>query len=132
MATLSNLRARIIREWRIETAAECMLVDCLVLSYYNMLRAQRWSNDLAFIFEHELFGLDSPRQHFGWKRELADGLTAEEHVARMREQLLPLIQRANSMFIKNLKALRELRHGAAPTIAVGQVNVADRQVTVAR
>jgi hypothetical protein len=131
-ATLLALRQTIIQEWNIETAAECMLVDCTILSYHNALRAERWSNDLAFLIEHELFGIDAPRQHFAWKRVLADGLTAEEHVARMREQLMPLIDRANRMLIRNLKAIRELRHGPAPTIAVGQVNVANRRVNVTR
>jgi hypothetical protein len=34
------------------------------------------------------------------------GLAVEEHLKRIREQLLPLLDRANKMMIRNLKAVR--------------------------
>jgi hypothetical protein len=100
-----------------------------------MLRAQRWSNDMAFLIEHELFGLDSPSLYYRWKQELADRLTVEAHLTRIREQVLPLVDRANRMLLRNMKAIRELSQSPVPAVSVGtavQVNVGDRQVNVAR
>lgn len=60
-----------------------------------------------------------------------EGLVVEHLLERMREQLLPLLDRCNRMFIRNLRALQELRRGPAPVVAIGkaeQVNVAQQQV----
>jgi len=39
---------------------------------------------------------------------------------------MPLLDRANRMFIRNLKAIKELRQGLVPAIAIGRAE----QVTV--
>ena len=51
------------------------------------------------------------------------------------EQLQPLSDRANRMFIRNLKAIKELRQGLVPAIAIGRaehVTVTNRQKGRAR
>ena len=61
----------------------------------------------------------------------AEGFEVETHVKRLGEQLLPLLDRANRMMLRNLKVLHERRRPPAPTVTVGQagqVNVAKRQV----
>jgi len=42
MATILSLRQRFIAEWGITTAAETMLVDQALVSYYHTLRVQGW------------------------------------------------------------------------------------------
>ena len=45
---------------------------------------------------------------------------------RLGEQLLALLDRTNRMMIRNLKAIKELRQGLVPAIAIAQAG----QVTV--
>jgi hypothetical protein len=59
MATILALRQRLIAESAITTAAETMLVDLAVLSYYQTLRVQGWIEDSALRIEHEFFGDDA-------------------------------------------------------------------------
>jgi hypothetical protein len=57
----------------------------------------------------------------------------EDRLKRLGEQLLPLLDRANKMMVRNLKAIKELRQGPTPALAIGraeQVNVAERQANV--
>ena len=119
LATLLSLRRRLIAEWGIATAAETMLVDLAILSYYRTVQAQRWMGDLALLIEHEFFGQDSPTPK--GQRRVGHGLAVEEQVRRLGEQLMPLSDRANRMFIRNLKAIKELRIGPNPSIASGRV-----------
>ena len=54
-----------------------------------------------------------------------------DHVRRLGEHLLRLLDRANRMFVRNLKAIKELRQGPVLAVAIGkaeQVNVASQQV----
>ena len=126
MATLLALRRRLIAEWGITTAAEMILVDLALLSYYQTLRAQRWIGDLALLIEHEFFGQDSPTAKAQKRFGRVDGLAVEDQVRRLAEHLMPLLDRANRMVIRNLKALKELRQGPVPAIAIGRAE----QVTV--
>jgi len=126
MATILALRQRLIAESAITTAAETMLVDLAVLSYYHTLRVQGWIGDLAVRIEHEFFGDDAftemARQ--GFRR--TDRFAVEERVRQLSEQLMPLFDRANRMMIRNLKAIKELRQGQVPAVAIGRAE----QVTV--
>ena len=135
MATLLALRQRLIAEWGITTAAEAMLVDLAVLNYYHAFRVQGWIGDLALHLEHQFFGQDAFATH-GQERGRPGGRRAgEELVRRLGEQLLPLSDRANRMVIRNLKAIKELRQGVGPAIAMGRaehVTVTNRQNRRAR
>jgi hypothetical protein len=129
MATIWGLRQGIVEDEGLESAAEMMLLDLAVLSYYNALRIQQWIGDLAIHVEHEWFGLGSPTANLGKRYGRVDGLKVEVAAKRFAEQLLPLLDRANRLVVRNLKAIRELRQPAA-TAAV-QVNVGAQQVNVA-
>src|SRR6266705_6115867 len=120
MATILALRQRLIAESAITTAAETMMVDLAVLSYYHTLRVQGWIGDLAVRIEHEFFGDDAftemARQ--GFRR--TDRFAVEERVRQLSEQLMPLFDRANRMMIRTLKAIKELRQGQVPAVAIGR------------
>ena len=113
MATLLSLRRRLVAEWGITTAAETMLVDLAILGYYHALRVQGWVGDLALLIEHEFFGQASPVRR-------GAGLEVEDQVRRLGEHLMPLLDRANRVLIRNLKAIKELRQGPNPAIAIGR------------
>src|SRR5713101_5619889 len=103
MATLLSLRQRLIAEWGITTAAEMMLLD------------------LALHIEHQFFGQDALAEN-GQRPGKRPGrrFSVEEDVRRLSEQLMPLSDRANRMLIRNLKAIKELRQGLVPAIAIGR------------
>jgi hypothetical protein len=135
MAILWQLRQTLMEEYAAETPTATMLIDLAVMSYYNALRVQGWIGDLALYIEHEFFCQDGPtaklRQKWGYQVE---GLVVEESLKRLAEQLMPLFERANRQLIRNLQALRTLRHGPPPAVAIGhagQVNLAQQQVNVA-
>ena len=132
MAVLWQLRRGLLNEGEDRSAADMMLADLSVLSYYNVLRIQGWIGNLALLLEHEVFGQESPtvkfRKHYG---SVVEGLQVEDYARQLSEQLLPLLDRANRMVLRNLKTLREFRQGPTPAVAIGkaeQVNVAHQQV----
>jgi hypothetical protein len=136
MATLWQLRQGLLEECGAQSPAMTMIVDVAVMAYANALRIQGWVGDLSLSIEHELFAEDSLRiklrQQYGPQ---FDGFTVEEALRRLREQLLPLFERANRQVLQNLQALQRPRPGSSPTVAIGragQVNVAQQQVNVQR
>ncbi len=133
MAVLLSLRRRLIDEEGATTAADLMMVDCAVLSYYHLLRVNGWIGDLATWLEAEFFRKESPtarfRKEYGGYGNV-DGLRLEDIAKQIVESLMPLLDRANRMMLRNLKSLRERRQVASPSVAIGlagQVNVATRQ-----
>jgi hypothetical protein len=119
IATLLSLRQRLIAEWGITTAAETMLVDLAVLHYYHTLRVQGWIGDLAMHIEHQFFGSGAfAAEHRDLPPETRRA--AETRVRRLTEQLMPLLDRANRMLIRNLTAIKELRQRMVPAIAIGR------------
>jgi hypothetical protein len=128
MATLLALRRQLIDDMGAHQAHERMLVDMAVVSYYHTLRIHGWIGDLAILTEHDFFG-ETPltatmeARHGRWG---AKALKVEERVERLSERLLPLLDRANRMMIRNLKAIEAMRPPPAPAVAIGsagQVNV---------
>jgi hypothetical protein len=135
MAVLLALRRRLIEEHDARTAAELMIIDSIVLSYYHLLRVNGWIGNLAIWLEHEFFdtqGLTAKlRDRHGYGAEAVRGLKAEDIVGQLVEKLMPLLDRSNRMLLRNLKALRALREAPAPSVSIGaagQVNVAAQQV----
>jgi hypothetical protein len=134
-AVLLRLRRRLIEEYGAETAAELLLVDSILLAYYQQMRITGWLGDLQGWLEREFFELGSltasaTRSGAGEVREVR-GLRVEAIVERIVERLAPLVDRSNRMLIRNLKALRALREGPVPSVSIGsagQVNVAAAQV----
>ncbi len=127
MATLGAMRQTIIAEWGITTVAEKMLLDLALLGYYNTLRVQGWIGDLALHIEHQFFGQDALAENGQRPGRRRGRFSVEEDVRWLSEQLMPLLDRSNRMFIRDLKAIKELRQGLVPAIAIGRAE----QVTVA-
>ncbi len=108
LTVLRPLRDRLIREYEIRTGAEFMLLDVLVLSYYQYIRAA------TSLHSYTAYG-----KSYNY-----------ETLVRYAQTYLA---RANELFLRNLEALRAMK--AAPfTIKIeqaGQVNVGEKQINVA-
>jgi hypothetical protein len=136
MATLWQLRQDLLEEYDAESPAMMMVIDAVIMSYYNLLKIQAWTGDLALSIEQELFGEESLRlklrQQYGAQ---FDGFAVEAHLQRLKEELLPLCERVNRQLLQNLQALQRSRPGSMPFLAIsraGQVNVAQQQVNLHR
>jgi hypothetical protein len=119
MATLWGLRQGLVAGSR-GTTAEAMLADLAIASYANTLKLQRWIGDLAIATEKELFGEDGPTPRFEERHGYVEGLVIEDQMRRLGEEILPLLDRANRMTIRTLKAFAELQRGPGPAVAIGQ------------
>jgi hypothetical protein len=134
MATIWHLRQQLLEEFDARTSAEAMMVDLAILGYYNAMRIQGWIGNLALLLEHEAFGRESPTAAFQRSNGRASGLVVEDHLRDMGEQMLPLLDRANRMMLRNLKAIKELRQRPMPAVAIhqaSQVNVGAQQINAA-
>ncbi len=134
MAVLITLRRAWIEEYQVTTAPELMLVDSAIIAFHNQLRTQRIIGNLHSTIEHEFFARDNPsvkvREKYG--DYAVRGYTVEDTAERLVEELQPLLDRANRMLIRNIKALRDLK-SANITVNVNapsQVNLAQQQVNV--
>ena len=122
------LRENLIEDLDIQSPAEFMLMDMAFIAYYNTLRAQRMLGDLATQIDRELFRGESPgvnrRDNYGLT---GDDFKVEAMLNRASDKLQALIDRANQMFIRNMKALQDFKKGNL-IIRTEQINIAQQQV----
>jgi hypothetical protein len=116
---LLDLRRRLIDEYG-DTPATTMLIDRAVSAYQDFIRVEGWIGNLAIMIENEFFGVKGPSANYQdrWGREgpTIRGLTVEQHLRRLREELLPLAELFGRVMREALAALEALR--AAPSQAV--------------
>jgi hypothetical protein len=100
--------------------AAVMLIDRAVAAYQDFIRIEGWIGNTALLIEHEFFGVQGPSAHFqdryGREGRTIRGLTVEQHIERLRDELLPLIERCGRAMRDALSSLEEL--GAEPSRAV--------------
>ena len=133
--TAHDLRQEWIRQYDLKTVPELMLLDQAMLAYLHMVRVSKQVADTLALTESEFFiadGLHVKIKKEGRLNNEFDGFVVEDAVEKLRERLMPLVERFNQMFLRNLRALRELK---ANPISINirradQVNVAHQQVNV--
>jgi len=141
-ATLLNMRQAWIKEYDIKTVPEFVLLDMAMVSYYHYLRINTEIGNLEGSIEWSYFILDAPtktttrkeanERTFETTEERESRARVEDLVDRLKEDLLPLMDRFNRMFIRNLKALRDLKRANIQLKIgqVGQLNIAEKQINV--
>jgi hypothetical protein len=109
------------REWAAINRAlrdNSMAVTRAMSRWYS--KPEGWIGNLAIHIEHEFFGVDRPsaslQDRYGREGRTIRGLTVEQHLARLRDGLIPLAERCGRVMREALGALEEL--GAAPSRAV--------------
>jgi hypothetical protein len=109
---LLDLRRRLIDEYGNRPAA-MMLVDGAVSAYQDFIRIAGWTGNLSIHIEHEFFGFSGPsanfRDRYGREGRAIRGLSVEEHLAHLREGLLPLAERCGRVMREAFAALEALR-----------------------
>lgn len=143
-ATLLNMRQAWIKEYDIKTVPEFVLLDMAMVSCYHYLRINTEIGDLEGSIEWSYFIQDAPtktttrkegnERTFYTTEKMENRARLEDLVDRLKENLLPLLDRFNRMFIRNQKALRDLkRTNIQLNIGqVGQLNIAEKQINVGK
>jgi hypothetical protein len=109
-AVVLGLREQWIKEYQLATVPEFMILDLAMTSYFHFLRLNEAVNNIMASIEWEYFALDAPpfvRDHRADEKD--NRLLAEQLAHRLQEVLEPTLDRYNRSFIRNLKALRDLR-----------------------
>ena len=85
-----------------------MLIDRAVSAYQDFIRVTGWIGNLSIQIEREFFGSDGPTAEF--QGRTIRGLIVEQHLAHLREGLLPLAERCGRAMRDALSALECLRN----------------------
>src|SRR5260370_23832466 len=97
-----------------------MLSERAVSAYQDFTRVTGWVGNLAIGIEHEFFGRDGPspqfRDRYGREGAPVPGLTVEQHLPHLREDLIPLSEHCRRVIRDALAALGTLL--AAPRQAL--------------
>jgi hypothetical protein len=97
-----------------------MLIDRAVSAYQDFIRVTGWVGNLAIQIEHEFFGRDGPsadfRDRYGREGPSIRGLSVEQHLAHLREGLLPLAERCGRVMREALAALEALCVGPSHAV----------------
>jgi DNA-binding winged helix-turn-helix (wHTH) protein len=112
-AVLLELQQQLIEDYG-DGAAARTLIDQVIAAYQDFIRLTGWIAHLSLTVEHELFGGDG-----GCTGRLADTVHANEtwidqpsanqHLIRLRECLLPLVERRGALMREMLAALEVFR-----------------------
>jgi len=112
---LLNLRRRLIDEYG-DTPVVMMLIDRAVAAYQDFIRVTGWTGNTALMIEAEFFGRDRPRAGLRDRPGEIRGLTVEEYIKRLGQDLIPLAERCGRVMREALAALETVR--AVPSSAV--------------
>ena len=109
---LLQFRRRLIEEYG-DGPAALMLIDRAVAAYQDFIKVEGWIGNLALQIEHEFFGTRGPSANFqdryGHTGGTIRGLTVEQHLARLRDELMPLAERCGRVMRDALASLEMLR-----------------------
>ena len=126
--TIVWMRKKMIEDMQIESAAEFMLMDGALMAHFNSIKLQRMFGDLVTQVERELFHDESMSVNLKKAGRLeVEGFKVEAMLNRASDKFMNLIDRANNMMIRNIKAIRDLKSGSL-SIRTDQVNIAQQQV----
>ena len=131
MAILLQLRLAWIEEYALTTVPEFLLLDFALISYFRFLRTNSIIGNLEWIAEAEFFGRENPKIY---NKNYYEGFIAEKHIDRMTQLLQPNLEKFNRMFLRNLKAIRDLKRSNAILNIEGvtQINIGEKQVNIGK
>lgn len=133
VAVLLQLRLGWIEEYELTTIPELIVLDFALLSYYHYLRVNDVIGNLEWVVNLEFFEQENPKVKYD-KHYSPKEFSSEEHVKKMTDALLPSLDRFNKMFLRNLKALRDLkRSNMVLNIGnVNQLNIGEKQINIGK
>lgn len=112
---LLAIRRALIEENNATSMLEYVLIDMSVVAAANAMRLQSIFGNTALLIEGEMFGQPTLRAKYDGRSEI-QGLTVDEHVAKLRDSILPLIERFHRLGRESIDALARARQ--APSASV--------------
>jgi hypothetical protein len=114
---LLAMRVNLIEDTKATSTADYMVIDMAVIAQANAIRVQRTINNMALLIEAEMFGQESlhrkwRREHGRW-HERIDGLVLEDYLVRLRDDMLPLVERFQRMAQRHIEVLTRKRNEPA-------------------
>ena len=110
--TVFELRREWIRQYDLKTVPELMLLDQAMLAYFHAVRMNKEAAKMLSLTEDALYSGEFPAARFAGPKPREDHYDQQdgaEHVRRLQGALIPLIERFNKMFLRNLRVMRELK-----------------------
>ena len=119
VVVLLDLRRQLIVEYG-NSPATMMLIDRAVAAYQDFIRIAGWTGNAALMVEHEFFGVDRPSANvldrYGRETREIRGVSVEEHINRLSQDLIPLAERCARTMREALAALEMLRSVPSPAV----------------
>ncbi len=109
---LLAIRRGLIEENHATSMVEYMLIDMTVVAFANAMRLQSIVGNTSLIIEGEMFGQPTLRAKWGQAvggRSEIQGLAIDEHVAKLRDSIIPLVERFHRMGRESVEALGRMR-----------------------
>jgi hypothetical protein len=117
---LLAIRRGFLEEIHSPSMADYVVIDMAVIAYANAMRVQSIVGNTALIIEGEMFGQPTLRAkwktEYGGRPEDIRGLAVEDYVVRLREMLLPLVEKFNHSARDAIEGIRRQRQ--VPAIEV--------------
>jgi hypothetical protein len=115
-AMLLTIRRGLIEETQAQTVSEMALIDLAVIAFANAMRIQTVITNMALVIEREMFGQQSLRAK--WKSEHGEyekiqGLYVEDYIGRLRDRLMPLVEKFHHLARNHIEAIGRLRQTPA-------------------
>jgi len=128
--TALELRAEWVRQYDLKTVPELMLLDQAMLAFFNQVRLHQEISKMLSLLDEKLYYGEDPHERLNPTAggdEVYDPQAGVEQVRALQRMLLPGIERMNRMFVRNLRAMGQLRADAVQVRIdrAGQVNVAE-------
>ncbi len=119
---LLAIRRGLIEENNATSIAQYVLIDMAVIAFANAMRLQSIVGNTSLIIEGELFGQPTLRAKwenvYGARPPEIKGLAVDEHVAKLRDSILPLVETFHRMGRDSMEALGRMRQ--VPSVKVEQ------------
>lgn len=126
------IRTRLQQEYALQDGMEQLLLDQAMMALYHQLRLHEMIGNVEARAEAKFFGDEPLRAVNERYSDYEKQFDVDEHLRRMRERLLPALDRCQRMLLRSLRELRLLRMQPPCTIHhAQQVNVAHQQIVAA-
>ena len=129
--TVFVLRREGIQQYEITNVHEMLLLDMALLGYFHAVRMNKQSGDCESLIDSELSAFDPPSPKFSENYPCV-GLAVQDRMKELQTRTLPVIEWFNAMFLRNLRALRDLKQSPIHVNIqqADHVNVGQQQVNV--
>jgi hypothetical protein len=119
---LLGIRRGLIEESEATSTSDIVLIDMAVTAFGNAMRLQSVVGNMCLILEADLFGQRNLsaiwKDEYRRGRAEIKGVNVEVYIAKLRDELLPLVDRCQSAARANILAIREKQH--LPSVFVDQ------------